>query len=191
MRKRSGDEPFTEHGRPVGKSLIDFWRWSSSDLLGNAMRGVIAEYLVALAVGSDNGARIEWDAYDIKTESGLLIEVKSSAYLQSWRQSKLSAIRFGISPTYGWSSEANVTSTAQARQADVYVFCVLAHKEKSTVDPLNTDQWDFYILSTEELNRQAGRQKNIGLNRLLRLSPVYVKYCELSGAIDSACNRKL
>lgn len=184
----SGDEPITLRGQPVGKTLLDFWRWSSSDIVNNAMRGVLAEYLVALAVGGDKGARTEWDAYDIKTDSGLLIEVKSGAYLQSWAQNKLSTIRFGIKPTYGWDSEKDTTSTTQIRQADVYVFCVLAHKEKSTIDPLNLDQWDFYVLSAEALNRQVGNQKSIGLDSLLRLSPVYAKHHELSERINSAVN---
>lgn len=186
--QRSGDEPITEYGRPVGKNLLDFWRWSTSDLVGNAMRGVLAEYLVTFAVGSDGGTRTEWDAYDIKTASGVKIEVKSGAYLQSWAQIKLSTIQFDIKPTYSRDSEGNILGTTQVRQADVYVFCVLAHKEKLTIDPLNLDQWDFYILSTEELNRQLGNQKSIGLNSLLRLNPANTKHHDLSETINEAAH---
>lgn len=182
----SGDEPITLCGQPVGKTLLDFWRWSSSDIVNNAMRGILAEYLVALAVGGDKGTRTEWDAYDIKTDSGLLIEVKSGAYLQSWAQTKLSTIRFGIKPTYGWDSEKDTTSTIQIRQSDVYVFCILSHKEKTTIDPLNLDQWDFYVLSAEALNRHVGNQKSIGLDSLLRLCPVYAKHHELLESINSS-----
>ena len=48
----TGDEPL-----PLGVSLLDFWQWLGSDLVSNAFRGLLAEYLVALAVGAADGAR--------------------------------------------------------------------------------------------------------------------------------------
>lgn len=186
--RKSGDEPFIGSGSSVGKSVLDFWQWSTSDLVGNAMRGVLAEYLVAVAVGGDDGTRTEWDAYDVKTASGVRVEVKSGAYLQSWAQTRLSTIQFSIRPAFGWDSETNKLGTTQARYADVYVFCVLTHQDKSTVDPLNLDQWKFYILSTEVLNRQLGQQKSIGLVSLLRLNPVGAKHHELAEAINAVAH---
>jgi hypothetical protein len=32
---------------PVEFTLSDFWRWSTSDLTNNAMRGILTEFLVA------------------------------------------------------------------------------------------------------------------------------------------------
>lgn len=186
--RKSGDEPLTELGRPVGKSLLDFWQWSTSDLIGNAMRGVLAEYLVAVAVEGDGGTRTEWDAYDVKTESGVRVEVKSGAYLQSWAQTKLSSIQFSIRPTFGWDSETNIFSKTQTRQSDVYVFCVFSQKDKSTVDPLNLDQWDFYILPTEVINQQLGRQKSISFGSLLNLNPGCAKHHDLSDVINEAAH---
>ncbi|AXG97954.1 hypothetical protein DVJ83_00840 [Deinococcus wulumuqiensis] len=43
----------------------DFWRWAYSDFLSNALRGVLAEYIVAQAAGCTHRARTEWDAYDL------------------------------------------------------------------------------------------------------------------------------
>ncbi len=63
--------------------LSDFWQWAYSDVLGNTKRGILAEYLVALACGIENQERISWDVYDLKLENGIKIEVKSSAYIQS------------------------------------------------------------------------------------------------------------
>jgi hypothetical protein len=34
-------------------------------------------------------------------------------------------------------------STEIKRHADVYVFALLAHTDKATVDPLSLDQWRF------------------------------------------------
>jgi hypothetical protein len=44
------EEQFTCGGKTVGFSVSDFWRWAGSDLLGNRMRGLVAEYLVLRAV---------------------------------------------------------------------------------------------------------------------------------------------
>jgi hypothetical protein len=41
-------------------------------------------------------------AYDLITSTGIRIEVKSSAYLQSWSQKRLSTISFSISPARYW-----------------------------------------------------------------------------------------
>jgi len=47
----------------TGKNLLDFWRWNGSDLTCNATRGVLAEFIVASALGIDLSVpRIEWAA---------------------------------------------------------------------------------------------------------------------------------
>ncbi len=65
-------------------TVKDFWQWSASDLIGTVMRGVLAEFLVAHALGIDKeGFRVEWDAFDLGTcaadGSRLKVEVKSAA----------------------------------------------------------------------------------------------------------------
>jgi len=52
----------------------------------------------------------------------------------------------------------------------VYVFCLLHHEDKQTVQPLNLDQWEFYVLATEQLNKYARSQHSITLNSLKRLT---------------------
>lgn len=79
----TGKEHITdEKGNPVS-SLLDFWRWAHSDLMGNAERGILAEYLVACALNIPRNVRGLWDRYDLITPEGITIEVKSSGYLQS------------------------------------------------------------------------------------------------------------
>jgi hypothetical protein len=63
---------------------LEFWKWAFSDFLSNALRGVLAEFIVAKAMDCTDVQRTEWDAYDVITSDGIKIEVKSSAYLQSW-----------------------------------------------------------------------------------------------------------
>ena len=50
------------------------------------MRGVVAEYLVAQALGVAGGVREEWAPYDVDAPGGIRVEVKSAAYIQSWNQ---------------------------------------------------------------------------------------------------------
>ncbi|MCB0035652.1 MAG: hypothetical protein KDE51_16580, partial [Anaerolineales bacterium] len=64
---KSGQEPFTDNGQPLPLTLLDFWQWSSSDLVNNALRGVLAEFIVASALGCQTPTRTEWDAYDLQT----------------------------------------------------------------------------------------------------------------------------
>ncbi|MBK8535794.1 MAG: hypothetical protein IPL59_12085 [Candidatus Competibacteraceae bacterium] len=135
--------------------------------------------------------RNEWSAYDLETRTGFKVEVKSAAYLQSWRQKRPSPIRFDIKPTYDVVNEADgrwKQSDVSKRQADVYVFCVLSHQDKETIDPLNMAQWDFYLLPTKILNERAEKQKSIYLLVLLKLDPKQVRYGEIANVIDELMN---
>ena len=65
-------------------SVLDYWKWAHSCLMDNAERGAFAEYLVACAIGSKGTGRVNWDKYDLVSEEGITVEVKTSAYLQTW-----------------------------------------------------------------------------------------------------------
>ena len=186
VAQRSGAEVFRSRGETTEHTLLEFWRWSSSDLLSNATRGVLAEYIVGLSLGCAGGSRREWDAADLLTPAGLRIEVKSAAYLQTWAQTRPSRITFGIQPTTGWDAETNTLSEARKRQADVYVFALLHHQVKRTVDPLDLDQWTFHALSTLKLNTHVPEQRSIGLASLEALEPEVAHFEGLSAAVSRA-----
>jgi len=189
--RKTGDERFVSKGEGLSATLSDFWRWSVSNLVSNATRGILAEFIVANALQLDSGIRTEWDAYDLKLSDGTKLEIKSAAYCQSWMQTKLSQIRFTIRPTYGWDSSTNIVSTALQRQADIYVFCLLKHQEKTTVNPLDLDQWEFYLTNARKLNERFPNQKSIGLSGLLKLGPIIVKYGELATKITQMANERI
>jgi hypothetical protein len=184
---KTGQEPFVYEGRELGVDVQRFWAWSCSDLIGNAMRGVLAEFIVGLALGCvDRGIRIEWDSADLRTDDGTRIEVKSSAYLQSWKQPALSKVSFGIQPTTGWDAKTNTIAAVRERQSDVYVFCLFKHTEKTTANPLDLDQWDFFVISTRRLNAEVGNQKSITLGSLRRRQPLHARFSELVHAVEAA-----
>jgi hypothetical protein len=187
VTRKTGKEQFQLNGDPTGWTLLDFWQWHGSDVLGNALRGKLAEYIVAKAVGECNSARLEWNAYDVLCSDGCKLEVKSAAYLQSWKQDRLSKISFGIKPTAGWYAETNKYDDKVSRNADVYVFCVFAHKDPESADPLCLDQWQFYVIATKELDRLVPKQKTITLSSLLQLGPAETDYYGLGLAVKKAC----
>lgn len=182
--QKTGKEQFYLNDKNLQLDVLSFWKWSSSELLGNALRGVLAEFIVASTIDILHNPREEWDAYDLKTKNGLKIEIKSSSYLQSWEQAELSKIIFGIQPTVKWDNLTNKRTTEKTRQSDIYIFCVLSHKDKNSVDPLNLSQWDFYILETKVLNEKVTTQKTITLSSLLRLNPIKLNYDRLRVEIE-------
>jgi hypothetical protein len=80
---------------------------------------------------------------------GTEIEVKSSAYLQSWEQKQLSDIKFDI----------------VSRAADIHIFCIQTDKLTSDADLLNPERWKFYVVPT----RLLPAQKSIALTPLNNL----------------------
>ena len=90
-----------------------------------------------------------------------------------------SKISFGIQPTRSSLSK----DSTRSRKADIYIFCVLSHKDKETVNPLALEQWDFYVLPTSILNTEIPNQKTITLPSLLSLKPVCATYENLASAI--------
>lgn len=176
-----------EHGTPRG-SLLGFWRWAYSQTLDNALRGVLAEYLVGLALGGpDRDARVEWDAYDLTGPDGVKIEVKSTAYLQSWAQEKRSVLSFTIPETNAWDPATGSWAEERARQADVYVFCVFTAVDPETADPLDMAQWDFYVAPTSRVNEALGGQKTVTLSSLTqRVAPEQTTFTGLADAVRRA-----
>ncbi len=175
-----GDERFVLDGTDLGFDLLSFWKWACSDLVGNTARGILAEYIVAKALGIECRARVEWDAFDLVTRDGRTIEVKSASYLQTWEQKQLSKIIFGIQPTKGWYASTNTSSVEYRRQADLYVFCLLGEQNQANLNPLNVGQWEFYVVPTATLDRECPLQKTIGLTRLKAIAGEPVAYQDLA-----------
>lgn len=179
---RAQDETFKykEHSY---NTISDFWQWAYSDIAQNAIRGKLAEYIVAMALEIENLPSGVWDSFDLLLPNGLKIEVKSSAYLQSWYQKNLSAISFDIKETKKWSSESNIYETDIRRQSDIYVFCLLKHLEKSTLDPMNLVQWEFYVAETSKINEVLGHKKRLTYNDLVLIGAKKCNYPDLKDVI--------
>lgn len=151
-----------------------------SDLRMNNVRGYLAEFLVAKAVGAV-GQRVEWDAFDVLTPGGVKIEVKSSAYLQAWDQERLSRIAFtGLRGRTG----ASDGHPAEARyRADVYVLAVQTATRHEDYNPLDVGQWTFYVLPRTLIASLGYR--SLSLTTLRQLTDGPTMYPELGRQIAS------
>lgn len=180
-------EPLTGDEVIQGSDLTvaEFWRWAFSDLRENIVRGVFAEFLVAKAVGDPNPLRHAWDNYDVTAADGTRIEVKSSAYLQSWRQRALSRITFaGLTGGRAYSYETNELEAEPSLRADVYVFALHGCREPDQYDPLDLSAWQFYVVSVETL-RAAGSPKSVSMAFLERESIEAVDLAGLRLAVEA------
>lgn len=168
-----------------GATLGDFGSWAYSDILCNANRAVFAEYLVASALGVTEVPRTEWDAVDMRYR-GAAIEVKSSAYVQSWPQTRPSTITFGIAPRLGWDAETNISLAAPGRSADIYIFCLYPHVDRESANILDVPAWEFYVVPTHVLETHCGARKSIRLSPLLQLAGAVAHFNELKPRVDMA-----
>ena len=182
VTSKTGQELFL--GMP--HSLLEYWAWAHSDIVSNSERGILAEYLVRCAVHAPSPCRIEWDAEDVISPEGIRIEVKTSAYLQTWKQEKLSRIQFDIAPKNAWDSVENSYASQRIRSADVYVFCLFNSKDPDTANPMDLAQWEFYVLATSVLNELVPKQKSISLTSLQKLGAKKVSFEVLYTAIRLA-----
>ena len=169
------DEKFIdeESSTNISATIGDFWQWAYSDLISNTDRGILAEYIVAIALGIDDTVRVPWGPYDLGTPAVTKIEVKSASYVQSWYQKELSKIQFGIRKTLEWIPEKNDFGTEKKRQSDVYVFCLLSQQVKADINPLDLEQWEFYVVPTAVLDKELGDAQSISLSRVKQFSDAY------------------
>jgi hypothetical protein len=114
----------------------------------------------------------------------LRIEVKSCAYLQSWKQIRPSTITFSIRKTRGWDAATGIMQEQSSRQSDLYIFALLAHQEsKRTLNPLDLDQWSFFPVPTRVLDGRVRSQHSITLKSLRALCPAPVRFGDLAATV--------
>lgn len=168
-----GDEHFEGRGAKSGMSMLDFWQFQFSNVY--TMQEHIAEFLVSKALGIEEPInRNGWSLFDILYKN-LRIEVKQTSYYYPWQKvdgdgkNKINNRRtFDISPAY--SVYKDRTSELK-RQSDIYVFCVNTGTTRESADPLNLDNWDFYVVPTAKINKICQPlQKTISLSKVQKLA---------------------
>lgn len=168
---------FTSNGESIGLTMLDFWKYQYSNIFD--LQENIAEFIVGKALGlTEPCNRNGWSLYDIYYRDKR-IEVKETGYFYSWQEDgKISQQRtFGIAPAYG-------KDKVKERQNDIYVFCLNTGTNEEESNPLEMDNWEFYVVPTSVINKVAKGQKTISLGRVGKLAPA-TRYSELKGIVDS------
>jgi hypothetical protein len=101
-----------------------------------------------------------------------------------------SPVNFLVPKTRPWDADTGVQTGEPRRHADVYVFALLAHVNKATIDPLDVSQWRFYILPTAVLDARTRSQHSITLRSLDRLAGLPVDYAGLSEAVERSAEQR-
>lgn len=159
-----------------------FARWALP-LRSNTTRGIVAEWLVARAVGADiSQPRDEWADHDVVTPDGVTIEVKAAAYVQSWNNPRPSPITYnGLKARWLTADGQSYTGEPDYR-SQVYVFA--AHTATTPADYAvwNLDQWEFRVLPRAAL--VALGQSSIRLSRLRTLGYEPVPHARLAATVE-------
>ena len=193
--KFTGTEKITDEKGNGVATMQDFWSWAYSNLTSNTQRGMYAEYLVSIALDAVTSIRTDWadwGPYDVLTPEGIKVEVKCSAYLQAWKQRNLSKLIFSIAQThkFDFNADAFTYDSEFVRHADVYVFCVETCKSPDELNERDLSQWEFYVVSTAQINKELGSQKTVSPSTLLKIGARKVSFCDLRGAVLDAYQKK-
>ncbi|MBQ7801789.1 MAG: hypothetical protein IJ375_05665 [Oscillospiraceae bacterium] len=189
----SGNEQFRFQGKLLDETAKDFWAWAMSRLLADGPRGDLAEFIVNTALGIDTtNAKRGWGECDI-LYNGIRIEVKCSSLLQVWERKTPTKPVFSIAKTKNCDIQETETGyryigrddLPPERRSELYVFCLFANTDRATADPMDLDQWKFYIVPTQLINEKCADKKSISLSGLAKLGCAPAAYGELKSIVDS------
>ncbi len=183
------DSPILTPDSKGRQTVGDFWSWAYSNILTNITRGLFAEFLVGAELEAVEGTRTEWDSYDL-CYRGAHIEVKSSAYLQSWPQLEPSKIGWSISPSTYRYDEMDQDQDDHDPPADCYVFCVYTEKkDRNPAIVLDSEKWLFYVVPTTVIRKELWHQKTVAESSIKSLVGEPVRYSHLRERVDEAIDR--
>ena len=184
VMKMTGKEKFTLDKAELEFDYADFWRFHYSNIY--SLHGEIAEFVVARALGVTESQNSEyWTLWDT-TYRNKRIEVKATAYYHLWNSNgNISKQRtFGITKANGSYDPANSGNNEFCRQNDIYVFCLNTGETRETSNPLNLNNWEFYVVPTVVIDEKCGDNKTISLGKIKKLGFFAKRYNELKKEID-------
>lgn len=184
VRRISPKRKFKGKGISPHISALMFWRWGFSDVRSNVTRGVLAEFLVACALGLQKKPRMAWSSHDLEYK-GKKIEVKATGYLQTWSYGKGSKPGFTIRPSAAYDPSAGYGKSKEFN-ADIYVLCLFKATKERTSE-MDVDQWTFWVLDRAEVQELFTRRRRFPVEWLQNASGVRpVSFAGLRSAIERA-----
>jgi len=151
---------------PPPGTALEFWQWAYGDLLDDDVKGAFAEWLVHKLLGVVTSRRVSWANSDVITPEGVRIEVKSTAFWQSWKllderglpeaKPKHPAIRDDRKIRFAGLKARDSTavpdsSEPKAFKSHLYVFAFQNNIDPATWNAFDLKQWEFYLVPTAKL----------------------------------------
>ena len=178
-----GNEKFVIGGTELNLTMLDFWQFKYSNIYN--LQEVIAEFLVAKALDREKADNDDyWTLWDIDYRNKR-IEVKQTSYYHSFNKPGVVSKQrsFGINKTnsnYEYVNEKN----CYERQNDIYVFCLNTGDTAESSNPLNLENWEFYIVPTRIINEFCGDYKTISLGRIKTMGFTPIPYEDIKLCVD-------
>ena len=164
--------------RRVLSDLFD--RLYGGPIIRNVLRGELVEEIVGMALAPDwQLCGSDWGACDLRHEaSGLKIQVKQSAAIQSWTQGRRGyrPARYSIAAKTGRYEGADWIAE-KGRNADIFIFAWHGIAG-ADCDHANPAQWTFYVIAEADLPAQS----SLGLRQMERLTKA-VDFAGLKSAV--------
>ncbi len=145
-------------------TILDFWKWSYSDLKEPTNRGDFAEYLVYLAIKGElskehYSTRMDWDVVDFTYGNGIKEKDKkdyfcsSTGYgwgieVKSFSTSNKSDVRFKTPEKNGYNFEEGSAIKLKRRWSDLYVLALFKDTKKFEENITELKNWYFYVIPT-------------------------------------------
>lgn len=188
-KKLTGKEVFKNAIKEF--TVLQFWQFAFSNINSNVLRGDLAEFFIENALRDVEHITIKnpWGDFDVLTEKGTKIEAKCSSFLQDWDQKELSKPLFSglkAKDLYWSSAVANFKAdSGKDYKSDIYVFVLQNHKDPETLNLLDMNQWEFFVLSRTELRDVSKNASSISLVKLQEKKVESIHFNELKQAILS------
>lgn len=150
------------------RSVGDFAAWAFADLTTNLKRGMFAEWLVNVALGTDGTPHVDWEEFDIRYRN-VGVEVRSAAYLTPPFCACPRTPRFDIAQrTHRYDAKRTKYEPYEqmTRPADIYVFALLTARRKEDYVVPNADAWLFSVIGRDALDDRYGAQKSASVTSL-------------------------
>lgn len=162
-----GREPFRSAGTRLDLTLLDFWRWTESDLTNSSTRARLAEFLVATLLGAHVAGPRRDRPVDLLTSDGITVRVKSASCPSGAGPRGLAKIHFNPLP---WRvSRRDPEGASRLPHLRAHVFALLGHDQAAALDALDLDHWRFFVPPTARLEARMETQRALSLLALERL----------------------
>ncbi|HEC02430.1 MAG TPA: hypothetical protein ENI81_02740 [Phycisphaerales bacterium] len=153
---------------PTRTAIIDMVaaHMYSGRILNNAHRGELVEMMVLAALGNDwRHVGLGWHPWDLQygTDSNRIrVQVRQTAAVQLWGDTKSRTLSFGWKPnppSYFERYNPGEKIEPQGWFCDLFVFGLHDETNKELIDQADPAQWKFLVISTSELKPGTNTMK--------------------------------